>query len=278
MAPVAQGQESSFTYTGSLAYSSGDYTLSETTTSLILWNGLGYRKGRWSLSATLPLIHQDSPYVSYVAGTPVPSGRRLGSATDGTTDGSEDQATGTGASGRGRGGTVVVPDPATLDFEQTGLGDPTVRVDVTALDRSASGLKLGVYGSLKPPVADTDNGFSTGEWDYGAGFTVAKKVSSTLVLVDLGYWVLGDLPDLELDDPWTATLGLGWNLSDGRSSILASVTGWTETVDGADGLLQASLTWSRRTPAGRALSVSVGAGLSDSAPDYTVSTGWRIGL
>lgn len=278
VAMAADGQEAQLTYSGSLQFASGTYTLSETTRSVLLFNGISYQKGRWTLSANIPLIYQDSPYVTYAAGTPVPSGRRLGE-TSGSSSGSTSSGTTSGsASGRGRGGTVIVPDPNTLDFNETGLGDPVLRADFSAFERPAQGLRLGVYGAFKPSVADEDSGFGTGESDYGAGLTVAKKIGSTLFLADVGYWVLGDLPDLELEDPVAFSVGVGRSLAGGRNSVLASVSGLTETIAGTDGPLQAAFTWSRLTPTGRAFSLTLAAGLTDSSPDYSVSTGWRVGL
>ena len=87
-----------------------------------------------------------------------------------------------------------------------------------------------------------DSGFGTGEWDYGAGITVSRQAGSTLLLADLGYWVYGDLPDLELKDPLTFGVGLGRTLSDGRFSVHASVWGSTATVDGVDGPVQFGVT------------------------------------
>ncbi len=283
-AGAATGQESQFTYSGSLQYASGDYTLSETTSSFLLYNGFVYRKGKWSFTASIPLIDQDSPYVTYAGGTPVPSGRRQGvdTATTGTMgsggSGTTNGAGTTNGPGTGRGGTVIVPDPQTLDFDESGLGDPVFRADFAVLQSQASGVRFGLYGAAKPPLADEDSGFGTGEWDYGAGVTVSRRVGSTLFLADLGYWIFGDLPDFELEDPFAYSIGVGRLLEGGRYSVLGSVSGYTETVDGVDGPIEAGFTVSRLARSGRSFNVTLSAGLSESAPDYSISTGWRVGL
>lgn len=61
-----------------MQYASGNDTLSETTSSVLPFNGFSYRKGKWNFTASIPVIDQDSPFVTYVGGTPVPSGRRQG--------------------------------------------------------------------------------------------------------------------------------------------------------------------------------------------------------
>jgi hypothetical protein len=67
-------------------------------------------------------------------------------------------------------------------------------------------------------------------------------------------------------------------LADGRYSILGSLSGMTEIVDGVDGPAQAGVTVSRLLKSKRSLSVTFAAGLTDSSPDYSVSVGWRVGL
>ncbi len=275
VAGVAVAQEPAITYIGSLQYASGNYTLSETTSSSLLFNGLSYRRGRWRLSASIPLIHQDSPFVTYSGGMPVPAGRRQAVETDDGTDGG---VGGIHGSGSGRGGTVVVPDPGTLDFNKSGVGDPLFRADFAISEGRADGPDFGVYLAAKPPLADEDSGFGSGEWDYGAGITVSKRAGQNFLVADLGYWVYGDLPDLELMDPLAFSFGLGRSLPGGRYSVLGSVWGSTETVDGVDGPVQVGVTGSRLMDSGRSLNVTLSAGLTESAPDYSLSLGWRLGL
>lgn len=274
LAGAAAGQDSELTYSGSLQFVSGDYSLSETTRTILLFNGLLYRQGKWSFSANIPFIDQDSPFVTYSGGVPVPSGRRLGVEGD-------DGGAGTGGSGQGSGmgpgGTVIVPDPDTLTFNQSGVGDPVLRADLTVSEGGATGPRVGVYATAKPPLADGDSGFGTGEWDYGAGVTLSKKAGAALVLADFGYWTLGDLPDLELQDPFAYSLGLGRSTADGRYSLLGSISGMTEIVAGVEGPVQVGITVSRLLESKRSLISTLAAGLTESSPDYSVSVGWRMG-
>jgi hypothetical protein len=160
--------------------------------------------------------------------------------------------------GSGGGGSVVVPDTDTLTFDETGVGDPLLGVDFGVLgpgDTGGTGAKLGLYVAAKLPVADEDSGFGTGEWDYGAGVTVSGKAGVTLLFADLGFWVFGDLPDLELKHPLVYSLGIGRPLPKEKYSILAAVSGYTETIEGADGSTQLALTLDRldrsKTPSKR---------------------------
>lgn len=284
VAGTVDAQEGELVYSGSLGYLSGDYTLSETTTTVLLINGLTYSRGGWTVSASVPVIHQDTPFVVYSGGAPVPSGRRhagdpegTGMMTMGGSGSGQSSGSGSGPGSR-PGGEVVVPDPETLDFDETGVGDPLVRVDYAVSEGRESGLGFGVYGAVKPPLADEDSGFGTGELDYGGGVTFSKRADSILFLADLGYWVFGDLPDLELKDPFTYSLGAGSLLADGRYSVLGSISGYSEIVDGVDGPVEAALTLGRRLRSDRSFDIRLSAGLTDTAADFGVSLGWRVGL
>lgn len=280
-AGVSRGEAPKLTYNGILEVSSGSYTLSETTRSFLLFTGLSYESGRWTLSASLPLIYQDSPFVSYAGGVPVPSGRRRGVEGDDPVSGGGSGGSGGsggGGPGRGSGGTVEVPNPDTLDFSEAGVGDPVFRADFIVNQWAATGSSFGLYGAVKPAIADEDNGFGTGEWDYGAGITLSKKVGSALLLADVGYWIFGDLPDFDLEDPLAYSLALGRSLKGGRVSVLGAVSGLTETVDGIDGPLQISFTGSRILRRDRRISLTLAAGLTDTAPDVSLAAGWSVEL
>ncbi len=67
-------------------------------------------------------------------------------------------------------------------------------------------------------------------------------------------------------------------VADGRYSLLGSITGYSETVAGIDGPVEAAVTVSRGNGSGRSFSLTLSAGLTDSAPDYSPSSGWRVGL
>lgn len=270
--PAAAGE---LLYTGTLSGASGDYTLSEETTSVLLLTGLSYRTERWRLSGSIPLIYQDTPFLSYAGGTPVPTGRRFGDGSGMDGDGNGDGGGNGSRSDRGR-GPVIVPDPDTLDFSETGVGDPLLRVDLEIA--RGGGSTAGVFASVKPPLADEDSGFGTGEWDAGGGVTFSRRAGAGLLLVELAYWSFGDLPDLELEDPFAASLAYGRPVGGGAVSWLAAVSGFTETLDGADGPVELSLTFSRQRPeGGRRLSLTVAAGLTETAADGRVALGWSVG-
>jgi hypothetical protein len=265
-APPVAGQQ--VVYTGTVQVSSGDYIFTERTTSLYFVNGLEVSAGSVRLSGTLPVVSQSTPWVTY-GSVPIPSG--------GAGGGEVARQMGR-MSGKGGRTVVILPVPDEGLVHQTGIGDPLVHADVEVVaDRgSQPALRFNVSGKI--PVTDPDDGFGTGEWDYGAGVSLAKQRGRHSVFVDVAYWRFGDLPDLELKDGVAYGVGYGQVLGTGRWSVLASVSGWTSILDGADPPVRVGLGLSRLLTPGRSLSLIAGVGLTETAPDVSIALGWRLGL
>ncbi|HKK07354.1 MAG TPA: hypothetical protein VKA44_00565 [Gemmatimonadota bacterium] len=289
------------TYSGSLEYATGTYLFTERTQSAYLFSRLSVRTGRLEVSAALPVIYQSTPWVSYTTGGGVPTG------------GPQDGAVGDSLRRRGRGsgpmgmgsrarlaaalaegappsapsavsravggaamGSIALPDTAA--FDQVGVGDPTFRASVDLLPPERGDLAVTLSGEVKAPVADPDRGFGTGTWDGGGALSVSRRLGSTFLFGEVGYWVLGDLPELELRDPVTFSAGVGRRLGTRGLALLASVSGSTRILEGTDPPLDVGGGLSYRFADGRSLSLGISVGLSESSPDLGASLGWRIRL
>ena len=106
-------------YEGGITVASGDYAMSERTTSVSWMTGLALERGRVTARASVPVWFQNSTSVSMTGGGPVPSG-------DGQT---------------GRDTTTTTPrgryDPGTQDTQgfSVALGDPVLQLSLRVLDR-----------------------------------------------------------------------------------------------------------------------------------------------
>jgi hypothetical protein len=96
-------------------------------------------------------------------------------------------------------------------------------------------------------------------------------------LADVSYWVLGDMPDLELRDPVSYALAVGHPLSE-RIGLLVSIFGYSRIIEGTDPPTQLSLGLSYLMGQKRSFTGSAAFGLTDSSPDVSVSLGWRLSL
>ncbi len=245
-------------YSGSVQYASGDYLFPERGSALFLYNGLGLTAGKVRLSASLPLVFQRTPWIIYSDAT------GTGSAGDGTAAGAD--ATG--------GIEAVVAD--TVSYEELGLGDPMARVDFRLLDEKGLRPSIRVTVDVKVPVGDVERGFSSGEWDYAGGLSLMKSVGTTFVFMDFAYWYMGDMPGVDLENSLAYGAGIGQSLGAGRLGLLASIFGSSRIQPAVDPPLQVSLGLSYLMDLRRSLMISASAGLTDSAPDISLSLGWFI--
>jgi hypothetical protein len=245
------------TYTGSLQFATGNYIFTERSTGLYLFSGITALKSPFSFSASIPIILQNTPWITYTGSGLLPSG--------GTRETEDDT--------RGR---VRLPD--TTDYADLGLGDMFLRGDLELV--SMRGLRPGlqISGSVKVPFADPYEGFGTGEWDAGLGLSTSISAGGFLFLAEGIYWFLGDLPGLELKDVLSYGLSAGRLFSGGSIGLIASFIGYTRTIDDVDPPMQASLGFTYLQDSGRSLNGSCAAGLTESTSDISVSFGWQIPL
>ena len=257
---VALSQE--LAYTGGLQFGTGRYLFETRTNSLYLLSGFDLSAGRLRLGASLPFVIQSTPWITYGA-VPLPSGGQMAGEV---------------ARQAGRGQRRIVLPVTTVSDTHAGIGDPLVRADVEVLTDAGGRPSIRVGATAKPPVGSIDDGFSTGEWDYGAGLTLAKRLDDNTLSADLGFWRFGDLDDLVLDDAWAYSVSYGRVLADGRWSLLVSGSGYSAILPGEDPPVQVGLGIGRIFSRRGAVTGTVAAGITDTAPDLSVGLGWRVGF
>ena len=247
-------------YTGSFQLAQGKYFFDQTMRGVFFINGFTVNAGAFTLSASLPMIYQSSPYVSYSGVGVLPSGGTESSLV-GNRQGKD---------------PVILPEP--IEYRQFGVGDPMLFMGIRLWDEGKYRPSLQVQAQAKLPLATLESGFGTGEWDYGAGISLSKKLGGVFLFADVGYWVLGDLPDLELADPWSYVVSMGLPLSGGKAALMFSYSGFTEIISGVEPPSSLSLGLSLRVGPRSSLLLNGSLGLSESSPDFSASFGWSIGL
>ncbi|HKK26576.1 MAG TPA: hypothetical protein VKB18_00680 [Gemmatimonadota bacterium] len=289
-------------YSGSLQYATGDYLFTERTNSVYLFTSLAVQAGRVTISGSLPLIYQSTPWISYSTGGGIPTGgpqqgevgdslqRRGGGGGPMSMASRADLAA---ALGSGRmPASAAAPRPAvrpaaamqpialpdTASFDEFGAGDPTFRAAVDLVEPGTGHVTVTLAGEVKAPIADPASGFGTGEWDGGGLLSVGGRLGSTFLFGEVGYWVLGDMPDLQLQNPVSYSVGVGRRIGNGDLAVLASLSGYTRILAETDPPLDVGGGLSYRLADGRSLSLGVSVGLSESSPDLSLSVGWRTRL
>lgn len=290
---VSPAQEA--TYSGSLQYSTGEYYFTERTNSAYLVNDLSLAFDRLRLTGSIPVIWQSTPWVSYGTGGGVPTGGtqegevgdRLGDR-DGPRDGTGMDAS-PGVSQRPPRNLGSAPEFATVrdrriqlqdttTYDELGVGDPSFRVEVELTPPGPGAWSVALGGQVKAPLADPDRGFGTGAWDGGVDLSASRRLGTAYLFGTVGYTVLGDMEELELQDPVTYGAGVGYTPPGGSVGLLANVSGSTRILEGTDPPLQVGGGLNVRLAPGRSLGFSVAFGLTESSPDVSLSAGWMVSL
>lgn len=247
-------------YIGSFQFATGTYIFNQRTSGLSFMNGFSLSLGDLRLSASIPLIYQSTPYVSYSGVGLIPSG------------GSEHSE----LKGRQGGRQVLLPE--VIEYEQIGFGDPLFHADLGFIKEGKLLPSLRLSAEIKMPVTDIDSGLGTGEWDYSAGVSISKSVGRTFIFVDVIYWVLGDLAELELRNTWSYSFALGSSLGGGKYAFIATYSGQTQIIESVEPPAFFGIGFSYRIDSKKSLMLNGSLGLTESAPDFTLSFGWRIGF
>lgn len=281
-------------YAGALRAATGTYLFTERTRSVYWLTAVEGEKGRVRVSASVPLIYQSTPWLSY--GTvPVPSGGRQ----SGTVASQIRQAAGGGgagsasrpgqALGAGAGGaltSVAAPAPAssrivvTLPTEtvtgRSGVGDPTLRASYRVTSAYAP-TALRLYASYKPGLASVEQGFGTGASDYGAGASLAHLIGRHQLSGAVEAWSLGDMPDMTLNHTLSYRVAYDGYLPSNLWSVSGAFAGWTTIQDGVAPPMDISVGLARYfSGARRSIGATASFGLTDSSPDVMVSLDWRV--
>jgi hypothetical protein len=269
------GRSQEVGYNGSIQFATGSYFFTERTDSFYLLNGMDLSAGRLYLQASVPVVVQNPPWISY-GPTPLPSG---GSESDRVREqlGGGRMGAGQGGQGGQEGSVIVLPTDG-LAYG-AGLADPIVSANIQVFADDTGTLDLRMGGGVKLPVASPTDGFGTGEWDYSGGLSLgARATDRDTVFADLSFQVLGDMPDLPFRNAVAYSLAYGRTISPNRWSLLASVYGMSRVLDEAAAPAQLGLGLTRFFDQGNSMTVDVSAGLSETVPDLSVSIGWRFGL
>lgn len=295
---AAQTAAAQVTYEGSLSGSTGSYIFTERTTSLVFTNGLSFRSGRLTLRASLPLWYQNTTLVTSAGTGTIPTGGPYGQETvrdsgqarhqhgEGGSDGSgngKGPGGGQGPGGPGGANPLVAPAPAfatgTIPAPEealTGyrfiLADPMATATFKVVQGARLTFSLG--GTVKFPVADTAT-IGTGQWDFGGQASVSVLAGDRWTIgLDGSYWHLGDLDSLDLEDPIMGSLSVGALLGD-KWGAMVSVSAGTATILGFDPPVTVMAALSRLGTPG-SWGINVGAGLTETAPDFTMGATWWI--
>jgi hypothetical protein len=269
---VGGSEAQTVSWSGSGQFTTGSYFFEETTKSFYFVNGLQYTNGRLSLGASVPLVVQNSPWISYTSRGALPTG---GTQHGAVAKGAGNRKSGnTGMmSGMGKHGKIQLPD--TTSYNQMGVGDPWANASFSLL-QPWSRTSIRITAGVKVPVASPSKGFGTGAWDAGAGFSLSQQIQNFFLLGDVSYWNYGDMDELELKDVVSYGAGIGHKSPYTNWIVNGSFRGSTALIEDIDPPMSITLGAAYSYPDSRSIHVQLLFGLTESAPDFSAGFGWNL--
>lgn len=289
LAVAAPAPAQQLSWSSSVGYAEGGYVFAETFRSISWLNSLSLSLGRIEVITSWPILAQNGTVLSYIAGSAIPTGGPDNGAVKRRGNG---QTIPVRPGRRGRSGqdmqgalrNVVADDPPpdSLTVAGTGslaihAGDPIFGATIAAFEGSGVVRSFGLEAWTKVPATSIESGVGTGAWDYGTGASLALGYGRTLVFAQATWWMLGDMPELELRDALFYSVALGVPVG-GRWSLLTSASASTRIIAGSEPPVAAHVSLSRSLAKGGAFSVGAGIGLSESASDFSLTLGWSTRL
>jgi len=270
------GVSGTWSINGGVQYLKGDYIYTSSTSTYYLSSGIRYQSKRWNAGISVPVIAQNNDLISGSGGMFIPSGHTSRGLNAGGTVG--------GQHGGGMmGGNRVVTDDVVSQFE-FGMGDVYLSGQYQLVGYGSSNLlpssrpSVAISAQIKFPTASGTPDYGTGEFDYGIFVNLAKRWKNYAGFLDAGFWLLGDTPDINYQNPFTYGIGIGRFFQDGRFSALLYYQGYTTILENYDPPRQASLGFYYRVNDQTIFSVSAMAGFSDTSPDFELSAGFNLTL
>jgi hypothetical protein len=176
---------------------------------------------------------------------------------------------------RGADGNLVISSEASGRTTESGVGDVLAALSYVFYPSSSALPALELTGRIKLPTADEDEGLGTGETDYTLQADVSKSFGALSSFATLGYRVLGDSSDLDLDDGFLASLGIGYRFSP-RLNLGLAFDYREASTDGTDDSREIVPYTSYRCSDSVTLGTYGVVGLSDSSSDLAIGVTARV--
>jgi hypothetical protein len=269
---IGRSAAQTLSWSGSGQFSTGSYFFEENTKSFYFVNGLQYTNGRLSLGANLPLVVQNSPWISYTSHGSFPTGGTQNGAV-GKGAGNRQSGNSGMMTGMGNKGKIELSD--TTSYNQMGVGDPWANASFSLL-QPWSRTSIRITAGVKVPVSSPSKGFGTGAWDAGAGFSLSQRIRDFFLLGDISYWSYGDMDELKLNNVVSYGAGIGHKSPYTNWIVNGSFRGSTAFIEDIDPPMSINLGAAYTYPDSRSFHVLLLFGLTESAPDFSVGIGWNL--
>ena len=236
-----------------IKYESGDYGTDSTSELLRVPLILEWSPSeRFGFALEIPFLRLDSSGETVlIGGTPTPTGN------------------GKGMMHANDSGDTVTTTTIETSHSESGLGDVTLDTYLTLLKSSQQNPQLSALLYAKFPTGDEKKGLGSGEFDWGVGMGLRKRLTDFSFYAEAMHVVPGTSTNYDPDSYWDWLLSLSYRVrSNLRPGI--SLSGGTAPFDGADSPLEVKIKLSGLTGDHARYNLYLSRGLSDASPDWGV--------
>ena len=181
---TSSAESGAFSFTTGVDYSSGKYGQADSTDITCIPFTGKYTSDRLTLKLTVPWI----------------------------------QIVGTGAVTGGNNNQVVLGNASKVRTSESGLGDIITSATYSVVESPTYKFVLDVTGKVKFGTASFSRGLGTGENDYTLEADAYKTFEQVTLMGTLGYRVLGDPAQINLNNVWFTSLGAGYKFDSANSA------------------------------------------------------------
>lgn len=248
----------------------GNYIFDSNITTYYFYGGFRFQTDRWSMAVNLPIIGQNNDLVTRTGGLFLPTGGMHHNENN-----EQDPFAG-GMMGDDNNEDMHGMFPSgNLTY---GLGDLYLYYEFQVLQEQATVPSVSLNSQTKVPTASQEKNYGTGEFDYGLGVSFRKSLNDFTIFMDIGFLVIGDPPEVTFNDPVTFGLGIGKFFNHGRSSLQLYYQSYSEILPGYQAPSQVSLGFYFRMHRNLTVSLVGLAGLSETSPGTSFSSGLQFAL
>lgn len=233
-----------FTINTTLAYNTGKYIYDARINDYILYLGAYYKKERFSISTSLPLVLE----------------------RDNRSDVQETSTSGSGSQ------KDIKNSPAYA----SGLSDLYIYAEYEFYRSQSILPRAFITGQVKVPTTTKSTLFSSGKFDYSLALALRKMYGTFKIFADVGYLTLGDPEGINYSNPFFYGIGIGKHAQNGRSSITFYYQEYGQIIPGLTPPRQLTAGYFRSITKILGISFYGSKGFGESSPEYSFAVGFDL--
>jgi len=225
--------------------------------NLFFYWGLKYQTQDFSLSLNIPIVFVNYNYSKTIVRSP-----------DGVT---------VNSAGNLKNNSVYSQQQSD-EFKGFGIGDLYINGSFQLIPEKSFSPAISIDGYIKIPLATKTLGIGSGAVDYLMAVGAKKYFRRILVFAQMGYLTLGKISEINLQNPFTLSLGLGYIFNSNKHSVFLGYNSYSTIIRGVVPPEQISIGYNYLINSRLFLTTIITFGINTSESNYFLSGGLNYEL